>query len=49
MGKLTGKGKHKVKMGNFLHINLVSNQQSWEEKNTHAGFGNAIEIKRLLT
>ena len=28
MGKLSGKGKHKVKIGDFLHTNLVSNQQS---------------------
>ena len=43
MGKLTGKGKHIVNVGNHPHTNMVSDHDKGKIKMQNVG--NAFEIK----
>ena len=48
MGKLTGKGKYKVKVGNHPHTNMISKPATVKRVQMQ-DIGNALEIKRLAT
>ena len=48
MEKLTGKGKHTVKVGNNPHTNMISKPAVMRRVQMQ-DIGNAFEIKRLAT
>ena len=45
MGNLTRKGKHRVKVGNHPHTNMMSKSATIAERSTMQDIGHALEIK----
>ena len=49
MGKLTGKGKHTVKLGNHPHTNNIKTSNYEKMRVQMQNIRNAFEIKRSAT